>query len=384
VPTARQQALLDWYAQAARELPWRGQRDPYRVLVSEVMLQQTQVARVVPFFVRWIERFPDAAHLAQADDDTLHRLWKGLGYPSRAERLREACRSVVARGGWPVGAEALQELPGIGPYTARAVAAFAQGQPAAVLDTNVARVLCRANGVDPGAGRAALQVAAEAAAQGADPVRWNNAIMELGALICTARSPACDDCPWRRGCRARGDAAALAATAAPLKAQVERPVYGDPPPPRGTPVVRVVLALVHDQGRYLVAMRPRHLHAGGAYELPGGKRDAGEDDRTALARELREEIGGELLAARHLMTYWHRYPDRWVQLRIYRCRLFDAAVLRPLASDGLRWCTPAELVALPMPPGNAPLIARLRRYHRMGATDPAGRGRRRAPAAAHR
>ena len=361
-----QRELLTWYAANRRDLPWRATRDPYRVLVSEVMLQQTQVARVLPFYQRWLELFPDERALAAAGDTVLHRAWKGLGYPSRAERLRAACAAVLERGAWPRDPAGLEELPGIGPYTARAVAAFAFGHPTAVLDTNVARVLCRRDGLDPGQGRVALQQAAEDALCRSEAVAWNNAMMELGALVCTARSPACAACPWAGRCRAVRDPGRLAATAAPLKAATVKQTYGDPAPPRGTPVVKVVLALIHHEGRYLAQRRPADKHAGGVWELPGGKVEAGEDERRALAREVAEELGVEVLAARHLLTWHHRYPDRWVRLSCYRVRLFAPEAVRPLASDGVQWFSPAELLAQVFPAGTAPLVARMRKYHRLG------------------
>ncbi len=360
-----QRELLTWYAANRRDLPWRATRDPYRVLVSEVMLQQTQVARVLPYYQRWLELFPDERALAAAGDVVLHRAWKGLGYPSRAERLRATCAAVLARGAWPRDSAGLEELPGIGPYTARAVAAFAFGHPVAVLDTNVARVLCRRDGLDPAQGRAALQQAAEDALCRSEAVAWNNAMMELGALVCTARAPVCAACPWAGRCRAARDPGRLAATAAPLKAATVKAAYGDPPPPRGTPVVKVVLALIHHDGLYLAQRRPADKHAGGVWELPGGKVEAGEDERRALAREVAEELGAEVLAARHLLTWHHRYPDRWVRLACYRVRLFAPEAVRPLASDGVQWFTPADLLAQVFPAGTAPLVARMRRYHRI-------------------
>ncbi len=360
-----QRELLDWYARNRRDLPWRATSDTYRVLVSETMLQQTQVARVVPFYQRFLELFPDERALAAASDESIHRAWKGLGYPSRVERLRAACIAVLARGDWPRDVAGLMELPGLGPYTARAVAAFACAAPVAVLDTNVARVLCRRDGLDPAAGREALQRAADAALATSQPVAWNNAVMELGALVCTARTPACAVCPWAARCVAARDPGRLAATAAPLKVATTKLAYGDPAPPRGTPVIKVVLALIHDGGRYLAQRRPVDKHAGGVWELPGGKVEAGEDERRALAREVAEELGAEVLAARHLLTWYHQYPDRWVRLACYRVRLFDPASVRPLASDGLQWFTPADLLSQVFPAGTAPVVARLRRYHRL-------------------
>lgn len=361
-----QRELLQWYAANRRALPWRETADPYRILVSEVMLQQTQVARVLPFYQRFLAAFPDERALAAGEDEAIHRAWKGLGYPSRVERLRAACRAALARGGWPRDPAGLAELPGLGPYTARAVAAFAFGHPAAVLDTNVARVLCRRDGLEPLAGRAALQAAADDALAGADPVAWNNAMMELGALVCTARAPRCPACPWAGRCRAARDPGRLAATAAPLKAATTRTAYGDPPPPRGTRVVKVVLALIHDQGRYLVQRRPAGKTFAGMWELPGGKVEAGEAERAALARELREELGAEVLAARHLLTWHHRGEAGWLRLACYRVRLFAPQAVQPLASDGLSWCDPAAFVALDFPAGTAALVARLRAYHRLG------------------
>ena len=175
-------ALLDWYGREARDLPWRRTRDPYRVLVSEVMLQQTQVARVVPRYVAWIERWPGPADLAAAPVADVLREWVGLGYNRRALRLREAA-AIVARDGWP---EDLATLPGVGPYTAAAVGSFAFGRQEVALDTNVQRVLARFGApLAPPAGEAAA---------------FNHAMMDLGATVCTARVARCAACPLEGRC----------------------------------------------------------------------------------------------------------------------------------------------------------------------------------------
>ena len=189
--------------------------------------------------------------------------------------------------------------------------------------------------------------------------------MELGATVCTARAPRCDVCPWARSCRSRGDAAAIAANATPLKTAVKTMRYGDAAPRAGLPRLRVLLALIHHDGRYLVARRLAEARQGGFWELPGGKREPGEDDRVALAREIREELGADVLAARQLLTWHHNYADRALTFRCFRVRLFAPAAVRPLASQELRWVTPQELMALAVPPGTQPLIARMRRYHRL-------------------
>lgn len=360
-----QAELLAWYRLNARDLPWRRSRDPYRILVSEVMLQQTQVDRVLPFYERFLARFPDEAALAAGSDEDIHRLWKGLGYPSRVERLRAACQAVLARGAWPDTPAGLEELPGIGPYTAGAVACFAFARAVPLVDTNVARVYARRDGLALPIDRAALWHHAAAQVPETAPIAWNNALMELGALVCRARAPRCEVCPWAARCRLRGADGAIAASANPLKVASVRTAYGVPISDRSLPRQHIVLALIHHEGRYLVARRRAAAHCGGLWELPGGKREAGEDDRTALAREVQEELGAEVLAARHLLDWNHAYPDRYLSFHLYRCRLFDPAGVRPLAADELRWVSPAELVALPFPEANQPVLARLRRYHRL-------------------
>ncbi len=188
-------ALLRWYDEQGRDLPWRRTRDPYAVLVSEVMLQQTQVARVVPRYEAWLERWPDAAALAAASPADVLREWVGLGYNRRALRLRDACVA-VARDGWPVTASGLRALPGVGPYTAAAVASFAFDEQVAAVDVNVARVSARL-GTEP----ATLVPEGRAAS-------FNHAMMDLGATICTARRARCEACPVARLCPSEGVVAA--------------------------------------------------------------------------------------------------------------------------------------------------------------------------------
>jgi A/G-specific adenine glycosylase len=177
------ETLSEWYAREARDLPWRRTHDPYAILVSEVMLQQTQVARVVPRFEAWLERWPTAADLAAAPVADVLAAWVGLGYNRRALRLREAC-AVVAASGWP---DDLRELPGIGPYTAAAVGAFAFGRHELPVDTNVARVLERTGFVPDDA-----------------PPELGQALMELGAVVCRAREAACSACPVAEHCASAG------------------------------------------------------------------------------------------------------------------------------------------------------------------------------------
>jgi A/G-specific adenine glycosylase len=200
-------ALLRWYHAVERDLPWRRTRDPYAILVSEVMLQQTQVARVVPRYQAWLERWPTVPALAAASREEVLRAWVGLGYNRRALALHAAA-GVVARDGWP---DDLTALPGVGPYTAAAVASFAFGAQVAAVDTNARRVAARLGRGAPGellpAGRAAA---------------WNHAMMELGATVCTARRPRCGECPVRAWCASAGKRIAAVGSAAARRPPPER------------------------------------------------------------------------------------------------------------------------------------------------------------------
>jgi A/G-specific adenine glycosylase len=198
--------LLSWYATAKRELPWRRDRDAYRIWISEIMLQQTTVAAVVPFFERFMARFPDLETLAQSRIEAVLEQWAGLGYYSRARNLHKSAQALVVTG-FPETASALQELPGFGSYTSRAVASQAFGEKVGVLDGNVIRVLSRRHGKQTEwwktSNRDELQKLSDALAQTENPSDLNQALMELGATVCTAAAPACILCPWSKVCVAR-------------------------------------------------------------------------------------------------------------------------------------------------------------------------------------
>src|SRR5512134_738690 len=218
---AVRRALLAWYRRERRDLPWRRTRDPWAIWVSETMLQQTRVETVIPYYERFMQRFPNVAALADADTDELMSHWAGLGYYSRARNLKAAASQVVREHGGrvPGDVEALRALPGVGRYTAGALASIAFDRPAPIVDGNVARVLARLLDLDldvrSPAGQRRLWAEAEALANGPSPGDLNQALMELGALVCTPRTPRCADCPVRRRCRGR---AAGRAEALPVKA----------------------------------------------------------------------------------------------------------------------------------------------------------------------
>ena len=332
-------ALLGWYRANRRDLPWRRTRHPWAVWVSEAMLQQTRVETVIPYYERFLRRFPDPASLARADLDDVLRLWAGLGYYSRARNLKAAAARVVEcfGGSVPDSVEELQTLPGVGRYTAGAVASIAFDRPAPVVDGNVARVLSRLRGIrepiDTAAGRARLWTEAEALARGPAPGDLNQALMELGARICVPR-PRCGVCPVARDCAARaaGDAESL-----PRRA-----------PKRKPRAVHAVAALVLRRGKALAVRRPPRGLLGGLWQLPGGEvPSARAADAAALARILRERTGLETGAALPCGGLEHGFTHRTLRLRVFRCEAKPGRV-RLSGWDRHHWVTPHAFAGLPL------------------------------------
>ena len=328
-------ALLDWYGDVRRRLPWRATRDPYRIWVSEVMLQQTQVRTVIPYYESFLERFPTVEDLAAASIDEVLASWSGLGYYRRARQLHSAAVRIVAGGkGFPSRSRQLQDLPGVGPYTAAAVASMAFGEPIPALDGNVERVLCRRLGCDQDPKRSETRRRLlEAASQLLDSVRpgdSNQALMELGARICRPRRPSCRACPLRTGCRAC------------LSGDPER--Y--PPRRRRRTVERVeqVVAVARQRGRVLLFRRPEDSDLlAGLWELPNVRR------RARLA-------SGEKVLSRRYGGRWRLHPSddrvrhgithRALTLHVHRAR-FEAG---DEVGEGpeAAWVTSAELSGFPL------------------------------------
>jgi len=340
MPTPFASTLLTWYAAHARDLPWRGHPDPYAVWVSEVMLQQTQVATVKPYFARWMARFPTVEALAQADEQDILALWEGLGYYRRARALHRAAREVVAHygGRLPDDPQTLQTLPGIGKYTAHALASLAFGRDVPVLDGNVKRVLARvfavATPVDTAAGERALWVLAEAHLPRGKAADYNQALMDLGATVCTPRAPRCAVCPLETQCRARqsGNPEAF-----PKKRRRQR-----------QPHYTVVAAVIRRaDGRVLIAQRPAEGLLGNLWEFPGGKVEQGETREQALKREIREELAVEIAVEAPFGVYRHAYTHFRVTLHAFLAQL-ECGTPRPLGVQAVRWVTPDALDAFPM------------------------------------
>ncbi len=306
------QALLAWYDRVRRELPWRSGRDPYRVWLSEVMLQQTRVDVVLPYFERFTARFPTVESLAAAAADEVLAHWSGLGYYRRARQLHAAARQVVERGGFPRTVEGWRELPGVGDYTAAAVASICFGAAVPVLDGNVARVLARVLALGDAAGAAARRRLLAAAADLVDSARpgdSNQALMELGATLCTPRRPSCPGCPLLPCCRA---AAA---------GEAER--FPAPRPRRPAEPRRLLAAVAESAGRVLLVRRPQDASLlAGTWEVPWiepGRSAVG--GRVAPAALLAERYGGRWRLSPELARVRHTVTFRALEVAVHRAEV---------------------------------------------------------------
>ncbi len=336
----RTEDLLNWFARSARDLPWRRDRTPYRVWVAEVMLQQTRAETVAPYYERFIARFPTLEALAQAPLEDVLKVWEGLGYYARARLLHAAAQKVMREygGRLPDTRPELERLPGIGPYIAGAVASIAFGRPEVALDANARRVLARLWAVpgDPqqAAVRQRLEECAGALLPPDRPGPFNEALMELGATVCTPRRPRCDACPLADACMAH-------------RAGEEEACPGRSPRPRAPHYDVTAGVIFGADGRVLLARRNEDDFLGGLWEFPGGKREAGEGLEECLKRELREELGVAVAVEDHLLTINHGYSHFRITLYVYRCRLL-AGTPQCLDCAEVRWVSLEEIDALPM------------------------------------
>jgi A/G-specific adenine glycosylase len=331
--------LRPWFRRQKRDLPWRRDRDPYRIWVSEVMLQQTQVATVIPYFERFVRRFPALADLAAAQEQEVLRLWEGLGYYRRARDLHRAARALVAEHGgrFPDDPAVLGALPGFGRYTCNAVLSQAFDRRLPILEANSQRVLSRLFGRsdDPrqGPARRWLWQAAESILPARDVGTFNQALMELGALVCTPTAPRCSACPLAARCIARQ-----------LGRQEEMPTRATAPQ---TTYVHEAAIVVWRGPKVLLVQRPGGGRWAGLWEFPHGSLQDGESHEEAAARLLRDltgleaHLGPELLTLRHGITRFH------ITMTCFEARHFAGAFRSAFYSAG-RWLSPAELAAFPI------------------------------------
>jgi A/G-specific adenine glycosylase len=331
--------LLVWYANHARELPWRGRVDVYSVWVSEIMLQQTRVETVIPYYQRWMNALPTLSDLASASEQQVLNLWEGLGYYSRVRSMLKAARLVCEKydGMLPNTAAELQRLPGIGRYSAAAISSIAFGENKAVLDGNVKRVLARMmqfhDAVNTPIGEKKLWRLAEYLLPENNAGDYNQALMDLGATICTPQNPACETCPVNVLC-----------CAFKTTSQDQYPVMREKQP---IPHITVCAAILLRDGKVLIARRPSTGLLGGMWEFPGGKVEEGESLEAALVREIREELAAEISVGEHFGEYHHAYTHFKVTLHAWDAVLTGSEPIALEASE-LRWVKITELADYPM------------------------------------
>jgi A/G-specific adenine glycosylase len=331
--------LLKWYARQGRKLPWRGSQDPYAVWVSEIMLQQTRVEAVIPYFMRWMDRFPGISELAAASEQDVLASWEGLGYYSRARNIHKA--AIIAKEQYesalPHDLATLRKLPGIGRYTASAIASMAIGLDVPTLDANIRRVLARVFNVtepaDVPAGEDILWKLAEKHLPKCSAGDYNQALMDLGAMLCLPKKPRCLICPLQGMCQARR-----------LGNQEQLPVLK---PKAEIPHHTVTAAVVRRDGKVLLAKRPSKGLLGGMWEFPGGKLEKDETLHTCLTREIREELGAGIRVGEPFGIYQHAYTHFRITLHAFFCELTDGEP-KPIEVDELAWVSLENLTQYPM------------------------------------
>jgi A/G-specific adenine glycosylase len=307
------------------------------------MLQQTTVPAVIPYFERWLKVFPDMRRLAQAPLRKVLREWQGLGYYQRARNLHEAARSIVREhdGRIPDDEHELRNLPGFGPYTTAAVLSLVYGKPLPVIDANVRRVLMRVLGLH-GTAEARidrnLRAFLDTVFPKDSPGEFNQALMELGALVCRSRNPQCLACPVRASCRAAREGT-QEVIPRPKKLALER--------------IEVVVAVIGKAGRFLIQQRPAGGLLAGLWEFPGGKVESGESLTAALRRELREEMGVEIKDLRRLTMVRHAYTRFQVTLHAYACKIEDSNFKM---GPRRRWVSLSSIRRYPLPSGSVKIV----------------------------
>jgi len=331
--------LMKWYASHSRRLPWRGSSDPYAVWVSEIMLQQTRVETVIPYYMRWMERFPGIAELAAVSEQEVLSVWEGLGYYSRARNIHKAAKLIMENYGGELPSELtrLRKLPGIGRYSAGAIASIAFGLDVPTLDANIRRVFARifdiAEPADSPTGEERLWALAEKHLPKGQAGDYNQALMDLGATICLPKSPRCSLCPLNEQCLARR-----------LGIQDQRPVLK---PKAEIPHYTVTAAVIRRKGKILLAKRPSKGLLGGMWEFPGGKSKPNETLQACLTREIREELGTKIRVEEPFGVYQHAYTHFRITLHAFLCELTGGEPT-PIEAAEITWVDPSSLTDYPM------------------------------------
>jgi len=347
-----QDQLLVWFHDNARDLPWRITYDPYHVWISEIMLQQTQMDRVVEYFNRWILRFPDIASITRASENEILKLWEGLGYYSRARNIIKSAAILLAdhSGKLPPVYDLLLKLPGIGKYTAGAIMSIAFNKEYPLVDANIERVFARlfnlAKPVKDKKNHAFIWQKANELLPRGKARQFNQALMELGALVCLAKNPRCKICPIKNHCQSFN-----------LNLVADRPVLQDPPK---TIFIEMATGILELDGRILIQKRkPKGVWAN-LWEFPGGRLEPGETPEMALVREYLEETELVVGNLKKITAVQHSYTIYRVTLHCYFCSLLDGRNEPVLhGAQEYRWVKPHELSDYALPAGHRKLIRHL-------------------------
>ena len=341
--------LLHWYDRNKRDLPWRHTYDPYHVWISEIMLQQTQMERGVQYFLRWIARFPDVTSVADAGEQEIMKLWEGLGYYARARNLHKAAQMMVAdfQGALPGNHQHLLTLPGVGPYTAAAIASIAYNHDVPLVDANVERLFARLFDIDSPVKEKAALTRIHALAKEMLPAGqardYNQALMEFGALVCTPKNPDCASCPLAVHC-----------LAFQRETVQQRPIVAVK---QKSVTIEMVTGVLRDEGKLFIQQRLADDIWGGLWEFPGGRLEEGETPEEALKREYREETEWTIAVGEKITCVVHHYMKYKVILHCFVCHCeqpIPAPVLH--AAQSACWVTPSELANFAFPAGHRKCI----------------------------
>ena len=337
-PLGRQ--LLAWYRRNQRSLPWRETSDPYRIWISEIMLQQTQVDTVIPYYHRFLKAFPTVSSLARAPLQNVLKVWENLGYYSRARNIHAASKVIVEKFGAqvPDNFEDIKSLPGIGLYTAGAILSIAYGQVLSAVDGNVRRILYRLfairKPVDDTREQKQLQKLAASLIPVKHPGDFNQALMDLGATLCKAKNPNCSRCPIANLCQARRH-----------DLQNVLPITRKAP---AIPHRQAAAAVIRNaKGMMLVVQRPASGLLASLWKLPGGFIKANEDMEKSLRRNVKEELGISIRPGKHMASVNHIYTHFRITLQAYECRLLKGT-LKPIGCQNWQWASPTDLKKLPL------------------------------------
>lgn len=345
-----QKLLLRWYKRHQRKLPWRKDPDPYNVWISEIMLQQTQIPTALPYYDRWMKRFPTIHDLECAPLDSVLKCWEGLGYYARARNLHQAAQKIVKDFGGKIPSDYQEclKLPGVGRYTAGAILSIAYNKETPVLDGNVTRLLTRLflirQKVQERTTQEKLWKISESLIPQGEARSFNQALMELGSLVCTPQKPKCLLCPLRTVCKAfeKGIQEAL-----PLQAE-KKPLKQ----------IQVAVAIIWRNGKLLIQKRPLEGLWGGLWEFAGGKKERGETIQSCLQRELKEELGIKVEVGKKRGRFKHQYTSFKVDLHVFDCQI-ESGRPKALWAIEYRWVKLDQLSSFAFPAANRKIIDNL-------------------------